>query len=305
MSRFIQAVIFLSIYLPSLAIAHNKALEPCGTVVKSIKLQRDCFAPMVIGADNITVDLNGHTIQNVPPDGDQSRAGVEIMNRRGVTVKNGTIVGPRNGLFVYYGSEHTFKNLKVRAEGEWVTPQDKWATAVSIQEVDHIVLKRISTTPGLTLPVFIFIGAKSKISQVKSRGSYIFGDDLIIFDNKLDGGLVGAQTSCGLSLSGNRNVLWNNKLTCPSTNRLFGGLCVEGSDNLIKHNLISGTATGLDLAYTANNNLIRNNKITSNPGTVPDALDIRCGDNACSNTWRNNKFKTDSEGDGPAAGCIR
>lgn len=304
--QLIRLVILLSLSMRAIAQSEDSELKPCGTVVKSIRLKRDCSAPMVIAANNVRVNLNGHTIHNVPPGFDgYRRAGVEVLNRRGVTVENGTIIGPRIGLFVQGGDRHTFRNLHVQAEGVWVTPQYKVATAVAVEDVDRAVLKRITTTPGLTSPVFIFIGKRSKISQVDSLDVAIFGDDLLISDNKFSGDYVGGQATCGLTYSGQRSVIRRNTLTTPGTKQFTAGLCIEGSDNVFRHNLIAGVSAGLRIGGASVRNVISHNDITSDPTVVPDAVDIKGGDDPCANIWKHNNFKTDSEGDGPDAGCIR
>ncbi len=296
--------------LPSLARAQNNEVEPCGTVVKSIRLKKDCSAPMVIGANNITVNLNGHTIRNVPPGYDEEgRGGAEVIDRRGVTIKNGTVLGPRYGLLVQRGGEHTFRNLDVKAEAES-------GNAVRIEDVDHTLVKRITTTPRFDVPVFLFKGKHSTISNVTSRGdsahgAFIRGEALLIANNDFKSG-TGAEAACGLLFRGERSILRGNQLTTSATEEgrflpgvIAGGLCVIGDDNLIKRNIIVGAGTGLALDSAAASNVIRNNSVTSDTTIVSDALDIRGGDNACANTWKNNDFETDSEGDGSDAGCIR
>ena len=301
--QMIRALLILSLFLPTLAHGHDGELKPCGKVTRSIKLKSDCSAPLIVAADNVTINLGGHTVRNIPPgfDGEISN-GVEVINRNDVTIKNGTIIGPRYGLFVSGGRGHTFRDLDVTAEGD---PEFNAATAVAVEEVEHTLLRRIKTTPGSTLPVFIFIGSRSQISDVTTRGAYIFGDALLISNNNFNGGKVGPQTTCGLAYAGQRSMIRGNMLTTPSTNLFSAGLCVEGNNNSIKRNIMFGSRAGLGLIAASTGNVISNNKVSSDPTAVPGAVDIRGGDNACGNTWKNNKFKTDSEGDGHNEGCIQ
>ncbi len=53
---------------------------------------------ITIGADNVTVDLNGFAVINTGGDGTQSD-GVTFTSRRNVTIRNGTIQGCYRGIF--------------------------------------------------------------------------------------------------------------------------------------------------------------------------------------------------------------
>ena len=68
---------------------------------------------IVIGADNITLDLNGHTISgtsNLINDG----AGVYVFRRTGVTVKNGTIRNFDCGVAIEGGSGNTVTGIRAQ-----------------------------------------------------------------------------------------------------------------------------------------------------------------------------------------------
>jgi hypothetical protein len=66
---------------------------------------------IVIGADNITLDLNGHTVRGNPNlinDG----AGVYLLQRTGVTVKNGTVRDFDCGVAIEGGSGNTITGMR-------------------------------------------------------------------------------------------------------------------------------------------------------------------------------------------------
>ena len=68
---------------------------------------------IVIGADNITLDLNGHTVRgtsNLINDG----AGVYLLGRTGVTVKNGTIRDFDCGVAIEGGSGNTVTGIRAQ-----------------------------------------------------------------------------------------------------------------------------------------------------------------------------------------------
>jgi hypothetical protein len=77
---------------------------------------------IIIGADNIRLNLNGHTISGTPGPGDGNAAGIRLPFRTGVTItghpgksgKTGTVTGFDAGLVVNGGSGNTIENLVVR-----------------------------------------------------------------------------------------------------------------------------------------------------------------------------------------------
>jgi parallel beta-helix repeat protein len=96
----------------------------CGDVItKSTTLVADigpCPADgIIIGADNIRLNLNGHTISGTPGPGDGNAAGIRLPFRTGVTItghpgnsgKKGTVSGFDGGVFINGGSGNTIENL--------------------------------------------------------------------------------------------------------------------------------------------------------------------------------------------------
>lgn len=128
----------------------------------------------------------------------------------------------------------------------------------------------------------------------------IAGDSIMVAGNNFK-----SRSLCGLWVATERSTVRGNTARTSATDERLGGLCAVGYTTLIKGNTILGLATGLILPSTADEFLIRNNYVRSDPSAVPGAIDIRAGINACTNRWKNNNFQTDSEGDGPDAGCIR
>ncbi len=99
----------------------------CGeTITKNTTLVADvgpCPGDgIIIGADNITLNLNGHTVSGTPGPGDGFAAGIRLEDRTGVTVtglpgksgRKGTVTGFDAGIAVYRGAGHTLQNLEVR-----------------------------------------------------------------------------------------------------------------------------------------------------------------------------------------------
>ena len=295
----IRALILAVLILPA-AHALGDDLQPCGVIAESVRLRRDCLAPLIVARDNITIDLNQHTVEGVPPLGSGS---IVVVDRHGVTIKNGrvksaTAIDDRYGLNVVFGGDHIIRDLTFEN------------VAVRIKDVDHTLVKRVSVTttqefPNASDSSFNLVGTRSKVMRVKARGvlSYgavIAGESLVIAGNDFR-----SESLCGFGLSTVRSTVRGNTAMTAASDQRLGGLCAQGYTTLIKGNTILGRATGLILPSTADGFLIRNNYIRSDPSVFPGAVDIRAGINACTNTWKNNQFQTDSEGDGPQAGCIR
>ncbi len=99
----------------------------CGEVItKSTTLTTD-VGPcpgngIIIGADNITLNLNGHVVAGLPGPGSGNDAGIRLPGRVGVRItghpgrsgKTGTITGFDAGVVVNGGSGNTIANLEVR-----------------------------------------------------------------------------------------------------------------------------------------------------------------------------------------------
>lgn len=89
----------------------------CGQeVTRSITLQHDlgpCAGDgLVVTADDVTVDLNGHTILGDPTARDgRCKAGILLRDVRGVTVRNGTVTGFDAGVAIMGGGGNTIQHI--------------------------------------------------------------------------------------------------------------------------------------------------------------------------------------------------
>ncbi len=99
----------------------------CGTVItRSTTLTADigpCAGNgVIVGADGIMLDLNGHTISGFAGPGSGNDAGIRLPNRTGVRItgqpgssgRRGTVTGFDAGVVVNGGSGNTVENLNVR-----------------------------------------------------------------------------------------------------------------------------------------------------------------------------------------------
>lgn len=108
------AVLLLSTLLVSTATADHLG---CGdTITTDTKLTHD-IGPcpgdgLLVTADGITLDLNGHTVSGANGDGDN--VGIRLVMASGVTVRNGTVTGFDAGVELHQSHGNTIRQLVVR-----------------------------------------------------------------------------------------------------------------------------------------------------------------------------------------------
>src|SRR5829696_4630794 len=114
---FILATLPAVLAVPVWATAASGAILSCGqTITQTTVLDNDlsnCASNgIVVGASNITLDLNGHTVAGTAASGDQG--GIVLVGRTGVTVKNGTVKNFDVGVVIEGGSANTVQNISAR-----------------------------------------------------------------------------------------------------------------------------------------------------------------------------------------------
>lgn len=308
-------------FIPTTVFA-QPVLKPCGTITRSTILKGDCAAPLIVGADNIKINLNGFAVSRSldyfpePGIGD-----IHIQNRRGVTITNGKVEGACYlCIRIRGGYSNRVNNMSILA-GEA-------GNGVIIDNSRGNLIKNIKViSGGARVGVNILRGDKNIIDHLTSEGFLDSGAYISGNRNRLKRSVIQTQQQMESPvgvwvIGGKRNVIDKNEIRCGGGEELPGILLFRGSsDTTIKSNSINGCQTGIDteaartiisdnritnsvqagIKVTSLENTIRSNTV-ENSGTV-DMLDSNpnCG----TNDWRNNSFLTDSEGDGPSGGCIR
>ncbi|MGI9022839.1 MAG: NosD domain-containing protein [Acidimicrobiales bacterium] len=115
------AAVALALLMLSTGLVDTAAAAPlaCGTVITKTTVLTANVGPcpgtgLVIAADNITVDLNGHRVSGNPqargsgPD----QAGVVLRQVRGVTLRNGTVRGFDAGVLIAGGGRNTVIDIR-------------------------------------------------------------------------------------------------------------------------------------------------------------------------------------------------
>ena len=248
-----------SLFLVSLGVVGvagpaHAAHVACGqTILVSTVLDSNvgpCATGITIGADNITLDLNGFTISGTPATGEGP--GIGLTSRTGVTVKNGTVTQFDAGVAIQGGSANTVTSMRV---------------------LDN--RGSFSTDFGDGIAVFASSSNRITSSQVRNNGPYD-GIGLIRSNfNVIDGNQVTDNTqsfqTAGIRLenvgfsASNDNVVTNNLV---ANNALDGvEVFAGGSRNQIKSNQIVGNGRdGITVFAGGNNNVIEANQVRSNRG---------------------------------------
>ena len=119
MKKFIQLVALATVFLVMTGVAGAQQPEQveCGDVItQSTRLANDigpCSGDgIVIGADNVRLDLNGHRVFGTPEPGEG--AGILISQRTGVHITDGTVTDFDGGIVIEGGSRNMVKGITAR-----------------------------------------------------------------------------------------------------------------------------------------------------------------------------------------------
>jgi parallel beta-helix repeat protein len=245
-----RGVLLCTTILIALAVApaagHAGVPQPgCGdTITVDTKLTRNLVnCPnngLVIGADDITLDLNGHVIDgddaefaDCPPD-EACDIGVVDFDHRGVTISGGTVREFTFGALVVGGSDSRFARLDL---------SHHFFSGLLLAETSDSVVDGITASDnGLTTDqagVDIFDS-----DHLALTGNSVFGNgDIGFFVSGLDDGRF-EENSLGGNLEretgilldhGNRNVFSHNRFSGNED-----GIVVSGDGNTVTGNWLSG-----------------------------------------------------------------
>ncbi|MGI9023420.1 MAG: virginiamycin B lyase family protein [Acidimicrobiales bacterium] len=122
---------------------------PCLVLTQSLTLTDDVGpcpgAGIVVTADNVTLDLNGHKVISAPGPRYGDFPGVLLLHASGVTVTNGTVTGFDAGVAVEGGSDNTLTRLNVHHNQSRADPASIYGDGIVLfhssrnQIVDNVV----------------------------------------------------------------------------------------------------------------------------------------------------------------------
>lgn len=250
------------------AAAHTNQAVQCGqTLTHSVKLSKDLVnCPgdgLVIGANGITVDLNGHTVDGVVTQTDCPQGppepGAGILNRGahdGVTIKNGSVRQFNNGVAAGSDtdgmSDSRAHHLTVRDNrfGGISLGSGGGAAATANNRIDHNLVSGTRCGPGIKLNT---------------------GQANLITDNRVkdSGGIV---VCCGEATDG--NVVARNWV---SGGQGFAILVFFSGNSRVVENRLSDVGEGILISGGSSNAIVKDNAIVRAHG-AGIVVESCCGD---------------------------
>ena len=214
-----------------------------------------CAKGLVVGASGITLDLNGYTIIGNATPGEGP--GVDITNRTGVTVKNGTITQFDAGVAITGGSGNTVTGLSlVNNRGSGGSDFGD-GVAVFASTANTIRFNRVQNN-----------GPFSGVSLIQSSNN-------VIENNQITGNNQSAFNTSGIRVE---NVGPNASNSNTIRNNLVQGSALDGiqlfarsSDNVVSRNqVVQNNREGITAFAGANRNVIEDNVVRYNGrGPIP------------------------------------
>jgi parallel beta-helix repeat protein len=299
--RIVVATLPTLLAVPIWTTAASGAVLSCGqTITQSTVLENDLTGctnnGIVIGVDNITLDLNGHTVAGTPNTGDQ--AGVALVGRSGVTVKNGSVRAFDVGVVIEGGSGNTVQAVQAIGNIAFeTTPNRRGGDGIAILSSRN---NRIVNNSTINNGPYSGIGIYSAIDSAHARATGGVSSGNVIDSNIVQGNIqartpnnVVNNDNIGIRLEpGNTaNSILNNRV---DGNGLDGITLFQGNTfTTVRGNVVTGNGfyrqtarrgNGIGLQIGgANDNLVENNVSTRN---ADNGISIRNG--SLRNTVRNN-----------------
>jgi parallel beta-helix repeat protein len=226
---------FLLACLPTLFVPAVAADDLCGaTILGDLKLDQDltCLgAGLIVGADSIKIDLNGHSIA-----GTGSGVGIAVTGRTDISIAGGTIRNFAVAVRVNTSTDVVIKHNEIVENPEGIDCQ---AGCVGNTIKDNVF--RDSITRG------IMLRSNSRDNDVKNNtfinnrvGILVFGG----VDNTLKNNLVSGSSLAGIRLN------------------------VIATGNVLKDNTVSSNIVGIEFIVTptgsAVGNVLEGNTLSTN-----------------------------------------
>jgi parallel beta-helix repeat protein len=241
---------FVATTAPSGAASRHAPVECGATITHSVVLHRDLTGcpnnGIVIGADNVTLNLNGHTISgdgafnNDCPRGAICDRGVDnSQGHIGVTVKGGSIRGFAFGVWIEGAQRNTVRDLTIT---------DNAILGILVVESSRVEVS----------------GNRVCRNGVGNDGA---GLGLVASDHsRVERNVVDANEGAGLQVifGSNDNVITRNKVTDSPDS----GLSISGNHNQVDRNTVS--RNGDDMIVAGDDNIVSRNRATDALGCADD-----------------------------------
>ncbi|MFF4189767.1 right-handed parallel beta-helix repeat-containing protein [Nonomuraea sp. NPDC001831] len=238
----------------------------CGDVLTTdTTLTADLTCPagaLTIGADDVDLDLNGHTIT-----GSGTGNGLKATGRQGTTVRNGTITGFTYAIYIDYGGA-----VLTATDVRLLAPVDVWPGTVTFTGTrkDACLLSGIRLVDGLlTVDRCTVTGQTVLVRSSGStiRNSALTGGTLTV--SATDRGVFTRNVfdafPMGLSNDSRRNLVQGNVFKNSPTAGIGAGETFLPQDaNTIEYNLFTGNDIGLHSSSMLKHLIVRRNVFNGN-----------------------------------------
>jgi parallel beta-helix repeat protein len=233
-----------------------------------------------ITSDNVTLDLNGHTIKGPGKAAGTTDSGIYIgaSTRKGITIKNGTVRDwPDTGVNGDYARSCTFTNLKCFNNG-------KHGLYASINCIITGNICSDNTQHGIYVSESCTVSNNICEDNTKD-GIYASQGNTITDNNIYSNEEIGINVSSRNFVKSN-TVSFNkgNGIECYIYNRIVGNVCssngfmgdgagilITTTGNAVERNLVSSNDRGIESKPSTGKNFIASNRASGN-GTNYDIL---------------------------------
>ena len=265
------------------------SITTCPYVINSpgeYRLDVDCSVgpnetAIAIEASDVYLNLRGHTISGPGLRCSDSSVGIYVSGSD-VHIINGTIKGGfRGGIFVSSPADHTHLNELTLTEN---------CTGLLIRDStdNHVESCNISANIGDGVELL------QNSNNNKIAGNVINANG---FGPEENGGGLALDTSHDNTIASNELSGNNNGVSVGSS---VHAVQAATRNTILDNTLTGNTEYGIRVNPGSSENVIEGNTAS---GHKVDLGDFNLP--ACINTWESNTFVTDSESDGPGAGCIQ
>lgn len=309
----------------------------CGQVIRENTTLAGDVGPcssngIIVGADNVKLDLNGYRVFGTPNPGDG--AGILVSLRRGVQVRGGTVADFDGGVVIEGGSDNkvfqiTARDNVGRSAGDPAAPSTQYGDGIAIlSSTNNLILKNtvIHNGPYSGIGLFSLVDSDhprqvsgpttgNTVNQNTVLDNNICrtptgpcDDDGIRLEPGVERNTVANNTVRGSALDGvavfrtaNENVVQHNTLEANGfhnvTHRKGDGIRIFSDRNLVQDNQsFRNAGDGIAVGFVTPRGVIRPalaNQILTNKTGGNLIFDLQDFNPDCdANVWRGNMYQT-------------
>ena len=227
---------------------------PVSTLDKiTYTLTNNIFDSIVIERNNVVVDGAGYAIQ-----GTGIGAGIELVGRSNVAIKNMTIIAFQNGIHLEGSSNNNIDGNNITANNEYGI----WLNSSNNNSVRGNNITN-QGNDGIRLDYSFGNSASENNMTNNGCGVYLYSSN----NNGVSGNYIKANNWSGVALdySSNNNSVSGNNITANNRNGVVLGHSSNNNNSIIGNYIAANNMNGIGLYHSPNNNnSISGNNIVAN-----------------------------------------